>query len=446
MNRFILAFFLLCLLNLTLVFGQTFSKVGCVQPYEALSLDTMEGQLMYMRGGDYICGDSIVGIMLWDDSVWKQFGNYSFDKCAGFLKDVIYYKNELYAAGSFCINRQPDLLRGIVKWSNNEWDSVGGGLTGTIQSAINCMAVFQGELYVAGKFTEIDGKPAKNIAKWDGQKWTVIPGVQSDFTSVNAMVVYKDELYVAGHFWYAGTQPAAFIARWTGSSWKVLQNGVNNVVTSMVVDSVDNMLYVAGYFGVIDNQYSGMIARWDGDAWHPVGEGNFFSNSLVNSLAMYNGYLFAGLLNPLNNNSDSVLSRWDGKKWEPVIGPNEGVTHLATYKDKLYIAGFFTKIGNDSISYLASYYDTSSTIITTGIDGKNYNRKELKLYPNPSSELLKIDSKVKLNKIEIYSIEGKRIQVLPGVDSIDISSLDKGIYVLKAFDGNKWFVDRFYKY
>lgn len=60
--------------------------------------------------------------------------------------------------------------------------------------------------------------------------------------------------------------------------------------------------------------------------------------------------------------------------------------------------------------------------------------KSISFYPNPVKDILNINSKSELTKVEIYSLLGNKIKELTtGLNSININNLPKGIYIIKAY-------------
>ena len=58
----------------------------------------------------------------------------------------------------------------------------------------------------------------------------------------------------------------------------------------------------------------------------------------------------------------------------------------------------------------------------------------LKLYPNPVSDILIIDSKIEIKKIEIYSILGQRVkEINSDFNSISTNQLSRGIFLIKIY-------------
>lgn len=70
----------------------------------------------------------------------------------------------------------------------------------------------------------------------------------------------------------------------------------------------------------------------------------------------------------------------------------------------------------------------------------------LSIYPNPVSELLTLESKTPIKKIEIYTILGQKvIQSSSELGTVSTESLSKGIYILKVFSENGWTTRRLIK-
>ena len=66
-------------------------------------------------------------------------------------------------------------------------------------------------------------------------------------------------------------------------------------------------------------------------------------------------------------------------------------------------------------------------------------RENIKIYPNPTSNTLTLDiGNQKIDKIAIYSIDGKLIEILPinsSITAINVSYLQNGIYYCRLFEG-----------
>jgi Secretion system C-terminal sorting domain len=81
--------------------------------------------------------------------------------------------------------------------------------------------VFQGELYILGKFDKVDGVQVYNIAKYNGTNWVSLP-----ITIIYPidLEVYENDLYILGYTGNFGTGVTddEYITKWDGTTWSVL--------------------------------------------------------------------------------------------------------------------------------------------------------------------------------------------------------------------------------
>ena len=86
---------------------------------------------------------------------------------------------------------------------------------------------------------------------------------------------------------------------------------------------------------------------------------------------------------------------------------------------------------------MASIFYTLYYSETTGIG--EHNGSQIALWPNPASETLSLNAKG-LQQVEIFSMDGRQVMHLEsGIETIDVSALAKGCYLLNATfaDGSK---------
>jgi hypothetical protein len=222
---------------------------------------------------------------------------------------------------------------------------------------IKALAVYNGALYVAGVFKMAGGKPANNIARWDGKTWSPVDiGIDG---IVMSLYVYKNELYAGGLFDKAGNTSVKNIARWNGKTWLPVGAGINSEVA--VLQVYKDELYAAGSFTEAGNKPAKGIARWNGKTWSGAGAG--VPNDIY-ALTEYKGELYAGgtfVLDEQRQNYTSNLLKWNGKSWTGVAGFNGAITSLAVNKDKLCVSGYFSHANN-----------TTNVSMVAETDGKHW--------------------------------------------------------------------------
>jgi len=75
------------------------------------------------------------------------------------------------------------------------------------------LLVRNGKLIVGGSFSIAGGKPANNIAEWDGHSWSALGSGTNG--SVTALIEYAGDLVVAGAFTASGGKTSPYVALWT---------------------------------------------------------------------------------------------------------------------------------------------------------------------------------------------------------------------------------------
>ncbi|MBW8049849.1 MAG: T9SS type A sorting domain-containing protein [Cytophagales bacterium] len=85
---------------------------------------------------------------------------------------------------------------------------------------------------------------------------------------------------------------------------------------------------------------------------------------------------------------------------------------------------------NTSIGFLYA-----SDIPPTGIDEEYFNNPIIRIFPNPSDEIVHIENKnTEADKIEIHNILGEKVYESKYKSMLNISELSKGIYFLEILD------------
>lgn len=95
---------------------------------------------------------------------------------------------------------------------------------------------------------------------------------------------------------------------------------------------------------------------------------------------------------------------------------------------------------NTITQYPNSCYSLASVV--------NYEQLEMKMYPNPTKDYLDISSKFKIDKVEVFDLQGKKIETfLFNANEVTLitSKYNTGVYILKVYSENKLSVDKFVK-
>ncbi len=251
-------------------------------------LTSFQGDLIV--GGYFDSAGGVAGtekLARWDGSAWNSMDAQS----SSFLNsvwDLAVWDDgstgeQLYVAGNYQNLGGVAGLNHIAKWDGATYTPVGGTIGGAVPLIVLDVLVADlgdGEkLYAGGRFLNIDGVPANNIAVWDGVSWSALgAGVlpSGGFAQVIHMAAWDDgdgmALYVGGSFTTAGGNPATRVAKWDGSAWSAMGAGLDSTVQELIVfdDGSGEALYALGEFSHPAKNTFVLVKRWNGACWENV--------------------------------------------------------------------------------------------------------------------------------------------------------------------------------
>ncbi len=298
-------------------------------------------------------------------------------------------------------------IAAVAVADDSRWDP-GFGPTGHgINGNVLAMAVFQGDLYVGGSFTQAGGMPVNNLARWDGQSWSAVGTGSGNGVSAPVLSLAEHEgvLYIGGIFRqidYGGDNlEVDYIAGWDGEGWLRLGSEAGNGVDSYVYSlaAYDGDLYVGGNFSQAHDSgalvAANFVARWDGTGWSSLAQasGNGV-NSYVRSMAVFDGGLYVGGYFTEANVGAAIaanhVARWDQDGWSALgsgggNGVDAEVLAMAADDDAIHFGGsfFVANVGEPLIARRVVGWDgqawqpldsgdgngVSSTVLALAIDG-----------------------------------------------------------------------------
>jgi len=131
---------------------------------------------------------------------------------------------------------------------------------------------------------------------------------------------------------------------------------------------------------------------------------------------------------------------------------NGNNSSIGSQQFKAYLNPNLTCIQVDDVAYSTTNWTNidagvsfSTNCGSLGIN-EHVNNINLSIYPNPTSDNLTIDTEDNIESIIIVDIMGKQVKTfIPTANTIDVSSLVKGIYFLQVKTENEIFNNRFIK-
>lgn len=216
--------------------------------------------------GSFTASDSVAdlnGIAVWDGTAWSSLGTglsttEEFSTAQG--RTVLCTPDgDIFVGGEFsAVNGVP--ATNLARFSAGTWTALA-----TLNAAVSSLDWYDGVLYIGGGFTELDGNEMFAVASWDGSTWSPLAaGLQTQFefspASVSCVRAKSNGVFAAGYLEQSGDTPLAFAGWFDGTEWHDLAGGLNDLTEACHVDS--SRFFVGGPFTTAGGQPSLGIAEW----------------------------------------------------------------------------------------------------------------------------------------------------------------------------------------
>lgn len=309
------------------------------------------GESLYATGSFSVPGvPGATLIARWDGSAWTGVGGGLIDQYSNAL---ISFQGDLIAAGYFNFAGGVDGTAKLARWDGISWNSMEAQAESFLSSFWDLEIHDDGSgeaLYIAGNYVTLNGQIGlDHIARWDGSTYTFVGGTITGAVPLIVLDVLSADLgdgshlYAAGRFLNIGGVAANNIARWNGAAWEPLGNGLTRTSgfaqgfhMTTFDDGTGNALYVGGSFNRINStDVVSNIAKWDGTTWTPLGDG---LDGAVQEVVVFDDGTGEALyaLGNFNNSGTTPMPRiakWNGASWEAVGTGANGNTFAAIIYD-----------------------------------------------------------------------------------------------------------------
>lgn len=157
---------------------------------------------------------------------------------------------------------------------------------------------------------------------------------------------------------------------------------------------------------------------------------NIFVHNLKHS-TVNQGHIIAATHNSNDTEFALICSKDGGESWYVI--PEEDFSYLMS--SNIFTSTDFDFHGDFVDAYIATVglgvvkftIDLSTLKV---VDSDFVGNKSTTIYPNPAKDVVNIQTKEKINSVEIYSLTGQKI-LTNSTDKVNVSHLNKGIYVVK---------------
>ncbi len=327
------------------------------------TLGVYDGQLIVGGRFTEAGGRPAMHIARWDGTDWSPLtGALGAPGTDGEVMDLLEFDGDLVVAGAFTEAGGVTANR-IARWDGTDWSPItsADGHVGVDGYAVTSLAVFDGDLIAGGLFATAGGVIVDNIARWDGTDWSPLTGPDGIGVDsiVHTVAVYDGQVIAGGEFTHAGGVMVERIAAWDGAQWREMDHGAGGwryaAVQTLTVHDGD--LLVGGNFPMAGQVAAANIARWDGTGWSPLGDG---TGGTVYTITPYQGRLYVGGgFGEAGGQMVNRIATWDGQQWAPLPGIPTGlsgqVSAATTFRGDLVVAGQFTYASTEMVQSIARW-------------------------------------------------------------------------------------------
>jgi hypothetical protein len=244
-----------------------------------------------------IAGITATSLARWDGTAWSALGTDRSTAGSPTVHAVAVDGADVYVGGQFQ-SFGGVAADSLARWDGQAWHAVGSGFEPDPEKdsgvGVGSLAMFQGDLLIAGKFTSFSGVASRNIVRWDG---TAAFAIETDFEYFS-MVTTSHGVYMKA------VRPgyAQDVLVWDGTTLAPLAAAPISV---FALQAFADDLYLFGRLQAQSGDTSLKLARWDGSSLIPVATD---LPADANSFAIGAQGLYVS--------TGTALYRWTGSAWQ----------------------------------------------------------------------------------------------------------------------------------
>jgi len=243
----------------------------------------------------------------------------------------------------------------LVK-ADAKWDTIA-----YFNQVVEDIKSFNGNLFVGGNLTKVNGNTSYWSAYYNGSSWTRQTNLIGG-SGISQFAIFDNKLYTVDAMDHS---MGIGVSVWNGATWD--DGGSTTYSHSFIYADGNAYLYVIDFMGNIRRRT-------------PIsGFTNF--NSIINttgvsSIIRYNNkMIFAGVFTSINGVPANNIVQWDGTNWTALgTGLVGGVDRMEVYNNELYVCGkSLTSAGGVPINMIAKWNGTSWSGVGGGITSSCWN-------------------------------------------------------------------------
>jgi hypothetical protein len=375
---------------------------------------------------------SAVSVMKYMSGEWVSVGETGFFDGAA----------ESYGALAISPSDEPHVaLRGlgwehagrasVLKYDGTQWQAVGN--LDFSEDAVDDLHIqfgLDGTPYVA--FADHQDERKARVRKLEGNEWVSVG--DDDGVSLGAVLGLSFAFSPDGdpHVAFSDEENGykATVRKFNGTDWETVgtPGGLSTgfeMGTSLAFSPFGE-LYVSYQDAALFNRPT--VIKFDGDAWQIVGSpgfslGNYVSVSPLSFSPAGEPYV---VFRDITGDYGATVMKYDGSQWTTV--GNSHFSHGAVQ----YPTIAFGQDGNPYVAFQDAEHGNKTTVMTLNIPSNilSNSRSQVTLYPNPTSDLLTIQTPEELVSIGIYDATGTMI-LTEKHKMLSIAHLASGVYFVE---------------
>ncbi|MDI1256880.1 MAG: T9SS type A sorting domain-containing protein [Flavobacterium sp.] len=296
-----------------------------------------------------------------------------------------------------------------------------------------------GKIVIGGTFTSYNGTSINRIARLNANG-TLDTGFNVGTGANNAVFSIKmqpdGKILVGGAFTaYNNFMRNRIIRLDANGSLDTTFNtgtGASNFV-NVVAMQTDGKILIGGTFITFNSTAMNRVARLnsDGSLDSSFGIGTGSNSAIRNILATPAGkILVGGSFSSFNGGTARCFAQLnnDGStdtSFQNPFGTDGTVTDIALQADgKLLVAGNFASYNQIGRNHLTRILTSES------LDISDYEKTVMSFYPNPAKDIITFTTP--LSALEVFTLEGKRVDAHYANNTLGILNLTNGIYILRG--------------
>ena len=314
-----------------------------------------------------------------------------------------------------------------------------------------------GKILIGGTFTTYNGVSRNRIARLNSNgslDSSFDPGSGANPAAVNSIAIQNDgKIIIGGGFTTFSGIIRKRVARLNINGSVDISfdpgQGANDGISSVAIDQNGKILVAGGIDSVAGVSRNG-IARLntDGSLDASFDPGTGFDSYIAEIVLALDGKILVGgnytNFNGVSRNGIARLNP-DGSldtSFDPGTGVDNFIYAVAIQPNsRILYGGLFTKYNGISRNRIVRIFADN----TTGVHNFQHNSGPL-IFPNPNIGIIKINTPSNKGKLEIWTIDGRRVcalEIQEVYTEINLEAFNPGLYILKYYTPEQIYVGRF---